>query len=819
LSKKNTIKKKDMKKHLLLLLSIFMIVAFLKPYHIKAQNKTKDIYDEAVDPEKFDLNLFSQVLTFELNKNRILFGLDEFQSDKDNALTSAAMFQADYMAENEQLTLDNSKKKKTTVLRVKKYGGSKNVVELITKEAIGKGKTFFTYRELAFKIVSKWLRDSKQKVFLNDPKYNIAGIGANIGKRQKDIYVSVIFGNYTSLNTGAKERNVLAVPFTKKQYKLKSYDNTICKDCEKFNDYDNLLKGLNIEDGKIYLSYNYIKNFKKLIKNKKDGLAIDIIQKGQFPCTGSNIIDYNLVNKGVMTKRMYYKKIYKKNLLKKEDANKLKVCLGKLPSGIDNNIELNLIIIQNKIVCKTLNKKFIEEGSIDFAKKSNFLNDTTTFKYTPYVIKPDSGMLTFKIPFEQGKYNYKEEDIKPFLDSLDEPDFIIKDLVISAYSSIEGSDETNTMLQKKRAESIVTAIGERQTDVIKTKVITSGSWDMLKKDIKNTKYDTIALFKTEAEAKDYIMNHQLLKELEPILQLHRYAQIVMRVSYDISGDKEKTFAISKFNKAVKQKDVKTAYNIQQFIFKKVNANKYSSDLISKMTIPYEKQNSILLLNKIMMENKLKKDTSSGFCSDLAKLYKLETAKGNKTPNNYIIFDYLNCQLLYTPLSTDAQINEMQAQIDGLYKSKINKDDLDALNLEYQFKIIKTFDTIKTSSAIVKSSVEKIKTILGVRDSSWENSYKLAVVMSKQKNYTYAMSLLDPYVYNKDISEDFAFLYVPLCSQLQDRILTNRFAYAMGVASKKNPKRFCDLFNGERFSMLVFENPDVKTLQCTSCGGN
>jgi hypothetical protein len=807
-----------MKKCLLLLLTVVIFIAFTKPQQVKAQNK--DVYDEVIDPEKFDLNIFTQVLLFELNKNRILFGLDEFQADKDAVLTSAATLQADYMADNQQLTLENSKKKKTTALRVKKFGGSKNVAEFVTKMSIGKGKSYFTYRKLAIDIAGKWARDSKQKELLNNPKYNIAGIGATINMVQKEIYVSVVLGNFTSYNNGAKERNSLKVPFTKKQYKLKPYDNTTCKDCEKFNDYENLLNGLTIEEGKIYLSYDYIKNLNKIIKNKKDGLAIDIIQKEQFPCAGSNILDYNLINKGVMTKRMYSKKIYKKNLLKKEDPNKIKVCLGKVPAGLDGNIELNLIIIQNKIVCKTLNRKFIEQGTIDVSKKSKFLNDTTTYKYTPYVIKPDSGMLTFKIPFEQGKYNYKQEDIKPFLDSLDEPDFIIKDLVISAYSSLEGSDVTNTTLQKKRAESIVLAIGERQKDIIKTKIITSGSWEMFKVDIKKTKYDSLfSTCKTELEAKDLMMKNLLLNELEPVLKQHRFAQIVMRVSYDVSGDKEKTFVLSKFNKAVKQKDIKTAYNIQQFIFKKITSNKYSPDVLSMMVIPYDKQNTVLLLNKIILENNIKKDTSAGFCDNLGKLYKLENDKGNKTPNNYIIFDYLNCQLLYAPVGNEQKINDMQNQIEALYNSKIKKEDIDALNLEYQFKIIKALDTVKTYATIVKNSVEKIKTLLGVKDSTWENSYKLAVVMTKQKNYAYAMSLLDPYVYNKEVSEDFLFLYVSLCSQLQDRMLTNRFSYAMTAASKKNPKRFCDLFKEDKFSMLVLENPDVKTLHCTSCGGN
>jgi len=809
-----------MKKILLLLLTTVVFVLYSKPHKAYSQAKNTDVYDEIIDPEKFDVNLFSQVLLFEINKHRTLFRLDEFIADKDNVLTSAAMLQADYMTDNKKLTYDNSKKKKTTALRAKKFGGSRVVAEYVTKESIGKGKSNYSYRKIATVVALKWFRAAKEKEILLNPYYNIAGIGANINIVQREMYVSIVVGNCTSYNSGVKDRNSLKVPYTKKKYKLKTYQVIPCKECEKFNDLDNLQKGLYAQDGKIYLSYDYIKNLQKIIKAKKDGFAVDIIQKDQFPCAGNNIIDYNLVNKGIMTKPKYTKKILKKNLMKNEDPNKLKVCLGKLPAGISDDYELNLIIIQNKVVCKTLNRKFIEVGSIDFAKKTKFLNDTLTFKYSPYVIKPDSGMLTFRIPFEQGKYTYKQEDIKPFLDSLDEPDFIIKDLVISAYSSLEGSDATNINLQKKRAESIVLAIGERQKDIINTKIITSGTWDMFKKDIQQTKYDSIfSGFKTEAEAKDYIMKNQMLSELEPILKMHRYAQIVMRVSYDITGDKEKIFAISKFNKAVKQKDVKTAYNIQQFIFRKVNTGAYEPEVLTKMIIPYDKQNSVLILNKMVFENHLKKDTANGYCQNIEKLYKLETGVGNKTPNPYIIYDYLNCQLLYAPLGNEKKVTETQNQIDYLYNSKIKKDDVDALNLEYQFKIIKAFDTLKFYAPMVKNSVEKIKLLLGVKDSTWQNSYKLAVVMTKQKNYSYALNLLEPYVYNKDLTEDFLFLYLSLCSHEPKNLLTSRFAHIMNAASKMNPKRFCDLFKEDKFSMLVFEHPDVKALHCTSCGGN
>lgn len=47
----------------------------------------------------------------------------------------------------------------------------------------------------------------------------------------------------------------------------------------------------------------------------------------------------------------------------------------------------------------------------------------------------------------------------------------------------------------------------------------------------------------------------------------------------------------------------------------------------------------------------------------------------------------------------------------------------------------------------------------------------------------------------------------------------KFNYAMNRAQELNPARYCDLFNGEYFSLRIFENPEIKASYCEHCEGS
>ena len=262
-----------------------------------------------------------------------------------------------------------------------------------------------------------------------------------------------------------------------------------------------------------------------MMRGKKDGFAVDIIQKAQFPCSKPNILDYNLPYIGYLTKRIYSNKLWKENLKKaKKDfianrknkkekfdkneflkENRLDACIcAKMPK-IPGQYDLNLIMIFDKHICGSIRRNYVEVGEVEFSYNLSFIEDTVTYKVlTPYLPKPDTAELTFRVPFEKNKFEYDTADILPLINSLNEPDFFINKIHISAYSSIEGTEEINTMLQEKRAMSIVEAIkqGEDEDlrDSIATEIKTDNGWELFKGDVADTEFDTIGKMDMERAA-------------------------------------------------------------------------------------------------------------------------------------------------------------------------------------------------------------------------------------------------------------------------------------------------------------------------------
>ena len=769
-----------------------------------------DSYYEKINPEVFRPSLMAEVILSQLNKHREDLNIENLF--KHDILEKAADDQALYMATIEEATLKNKGNKKTTADRMKLYGGTHMVEEIVAKANCFNGKEPRTYLEVAEEIVSKWIMKKKTLLIIDNQKYIFAGVGAVVDYNGKKVYVSAVFGNHYSFNAGSKLRNSMDVPYTTKRYGLKPYDDKICKRCKKFENIEQLHKALSVKDGKVYFHYNdNIKAFRKLIRNPKDGFAIDIVQKNQYNCIGDNIVDYNLITKGVLLKPIFAPKIYKKNMIPGEKLKDLMVVIGTIPDDIKGEYELNLLVIQDKHVCKTITKTYVEGGDVDYFNPLELIPDTVSIPTEEvYVPKADTNTLYFIVPFEKGKYEYKPEDIEPLITALKKPDFIILELTIAAYSSIEGSDETNLMLQKKRAESIVNALKSRQKDNFISQIKTDYAWENFKNDILATKYSFLA-DKTMEEAKEYIKSHNLLNELEPILAKHRYAEIFMTVTYDIQGNKEQAFVVDKFNRTITKDDIPFAFSIQKYIINKVVEKIYSASAATNMNIPEENRNAPFLINKLYLEkiatkNKLNDD----YCDRINTLHLY-------APNNpYILYNKTCCDVFHCEFETQEEINKLQNKIDQLYNTKIEKKIVDQLNLDFQFKMIKYLDTTAKPSPTVQKAFEKIKTIVNLDENDWKNSLELAQLFIKYKDFNFAIKLLDPLVDNPEVSEEFLFTYVSLCSLYQPKLMSNKFSRALERASKMNPRRYCELFKGDKFSFQVFDNPYVKDYYCKTC---
>jgi uncharacterized protein YkwD len=755
----------------------------------------------------FDYPTFNNLLLKGINKFRLENNLDTLEIN--SVLQGAAEISSSYMAGNENA--DPKSLQKTTPKNIKKAGGSTKGEEVIIVTPLGKGKNQLKPEEVAKTILAKWTSSLKEKTIVLNSANTYVGVSGWADDAEKRVYVSVMLGNSQSLNEGASHRKELAVQFNTKSKKLLEPDPKKCKNCDKFKDFENLQAGLSVEDGKIYLDYNNLKAIKRLIKKSTDGLAVDVVQKEQFSKEDYNIVDHNLRSKGVMLKPVRKDRLFSKNLAQPDNpqkknsrVRKLRVEMGKFPKNLNGSYELNLMIIQDGYVCKTVLRSYMEYADQESSPiEMQSMPETTGAINPPFEPRSESALLNFTIPFEKNKSDFKMEDVQPFINALQEPDFIIEGLFIYAYSSIEGDSVANAKLQRKRAESVVKVLQQMQQTKITPTILNNDSWDLFRLEMEDGKYDYLTKMRKK-EVVDKI-NHTkgLSEELEASLAKERFAQVVMDVTYDISGNKEEKFSIVQFNRAVKAGNTKQAYRIMDYIAKKVIEKKYSDAIFDKLEIANDGKNAGLLMNKIyyyyLIHNKVVDEEEYKGILELQKM-----DGGNPTVN----FNALFCKIaLDSVAGNKSEQTEMQMKIDELYKTALPKKLIDGLNIEWQFKIMDALDTLEGAQEQRQACIDKIKSFYNFKDASKQNAIKLAYAFARAKEFNFACGLLEPYLAHPD--EKVLFAYISIASHVPDKFYSRKFSGALAEIKKIDPARYCKLFGAPFMSFQVLENADVK----------
>ena len=776
---------------------------------------------DKIDPEAFNADILIQPIIDGLNGVRWNAGADSMIANDILANTSAQLA-ADY-AGMKKIQQDAEITSKYN----KKNGGTIKVEEVAVDVSSGKSKSPFTYAQVAQDIVDKIKKSKKFAQITNNPKYFYIGVGSEIIPETRKIYVSVVVGGIDAFNKGAEDKNKLAAPYTTKKFGLFMFDEKTCKVCDKFTDLPKLEDHIYLKDGLIYLETDNLKQLKKYFKNPKDGLAIDIVQKSQYPCNSENIFDNNLLTRGITTKPIYTKKLLKSNELIKDDpkTNSFKGVIGKVSKktfpNIDEDYELNLIYIVDKTICRTIRRSYLEEGGMQSITPLNIYPDTVTMndpkRYTP---QAENQTLEFIIPFEQGKSNYKTDDIAGFLQALNEPKYIINEVNITAHSSLEGDSTTNAKLQKNRAQSIIDALEKYQNQEVTQNITTSDSWDMFVDSIKKTQYaDWASMSKQEIKSK---LHGDILNELEDLLSHERFAKIEMKVTYDINGGNEEVFVLSQYKKALDKKDYPKALSIQKYIVDAIMSKKYSAKNLLDITIPTDAPKSAnqnayasLLVNIMFIDNHF----NQADVITTATMTKFDEMTKTYPNNDFVLYNKYMSFVKVGTLTDKKQITETQNSINMMYNRQIPQNMNDALNLEYQFKILEKVDTLDAGVANpdAQACMDRIKKIFNLEESNWQNSLQLAYIFQKHGDLVYSMKLLQPYVGDEKPNEELLFTYIALAAHYQDEIFSRNFRLAMQKASELDPTRYCDLFGYPNITFQVMDNPLIKNQFCNTCG--
>jgi len=761
---------------------------------------------------KFRTEVLPKVLLKELNRFRASKGLDTLEMSE--MLQSAAEISSQGMADN-----DSEKTDRKTALKYLKYvGATQKGEELVMKGVISKGREDFSTNDVAKVIYNRWENDAQDLAVLTNPKYTLVGIVGTIDEDGEKVYVSAYFGGYDITNGGVIYKDQLAVPFNTKSKSLDPGNPKICKTCERWRNYDLLQKGLYVSGDKIYLRYPNAKDLRRFLKKEKDGLAVDIVQRSQYISADYNIVDNNMMNKGIMSKVIYKEALFKKNLLitKDKKANRkvkgIEVLIGKFDPKITGPYELNLIVVQNGAICKTVTRGYTESGTNESNTPIGLLPmENSRGLKPPFEPRSESSIVNFIIPFEKNKAEFKQVDIEPFIKAMNEPDFIIDGLYIYAYASIEGDSVANSKLQRKRAESVVTVLQGMQNNKINPTIQTKDSWGLFLLENEDGKYaDIVNLGKNKAIER-INGDKKLMEELEPILAKERFAQIIMDVTYDVSGTKEEKFATVSFNRAVKANNTKLCYKIIEFINKRVNEGKYPVSIYDSLKITDTPKNVGLQNNQIYYGYLAKNTVDDEDQKTLDKLLLVEPA------NPVLQYNKVFCQL---KLDSSAGNPEHQAQvqqtINNLY-GKLDSNYVNGLNIEWQFKIMETLDTLANSEAQIDACIARIKQFYNIKDATWQNALKLASVFNRAKDYNYAATLLEPYLNSPKVNENLVFTYISSASRVQEKYYSRTFAKALEIAKNKNQERYCKLFGEPFMTFQVLENPEVKKVYQGTCG--
>ncbi len=789
---------------------LFPFILLLVCTNLFSQKKNK----KTISDENFKLEELPRIILKELNRFRISKGLDTLE------MSDMLQFSGDLSSDKMASAGKDKIEPKQTLKHLKKAGATKRGEEITMKAPISKGRENYKTDEVAKTIYNRWETNPKNLPIVINPKFTLVGISCSVDDAGKKVYVSAVFGGYDILNGGVIYKKQLDIPFNTKSKSLKGPDARKCKTCERWRNYDVLQKGLYVDGNKIFLRYSNSRELRRILKKSTDGLAVDVVQRIQYVPADYNIVDNNLYNKGVMGKVIYRDKFFKSNLFlkdKKVDPKKRKkikaieVEMGKFNQKITGSYELNLIVVQDKKVCKTITRGYNENGKIDSKTPIGILSaKNSTGLKPPFEPKNESSIINFTIPFEKNKAEFKQEDIQPFIKALNEPDFIIDGLFIYAYASIEGDSVSNSKLQRKRAESVVNVLQSFQNNKIRPTIETKDSWGLFMLENEDGKYASlVSLGKRKAIAK-INGDDNLQKELEPILAKERFAQIVMDITYDVTGPKEQKFTTVSFARAIKANNQNQAFKIMEFMGKRMVENKYPESVFDSLKLAESTANVPYLNNmvyyKYQVNNTIDEDDDETF----TRLLKLD-------PQNPILqYNKVFCQL---KLDSNAGNPEHQAQvqqtIDGLY-GKLDSNYVNGLNIEWQFKIMESLDTAENADAQIDACIERIKSFYNIKDASWQNALKLSYVFSRAKDYRYSSTILEPYLSKPDVTESLVFMYIASASRVQEKYYSRTFARALEIAKNKNPDRYCKLFGEPFMTFQVLENPEVKKIYNTNC---
>lgn len=797
-------------KKLTYLLTLLIIVTLTAAY---GQNPT-----DKIDLKKFNERLLAELINTRINTLRDSLKLHKME--RDSILEMAAKNHSAYIKKTDDIShLQPTPEFSNLEKRVEYFKGTQEklseIIEVIyldkptqiykEKESI----KIYTYEEAANFYFKNSFNTSAHYEIMTKKEFYTSGIAFGVNEERKCIYVVQVFGSKSfKFHHSVKHKDNKKTFYPSKKlnienaYGLQPYDEKICMKCvDKFNLIpDNIKYGLTVENNKIYFSFSDATYFDKLFPDGDEAIAVDVLHMDQFPCFAGNMLHRSSVHDGILFKPMTKSEILKGNLNK--ESNEIKVVFGDCPYKDPAEYELILLLIKTNSLCDYRLNTPIQRNKTEIMEIDLY---TDTLSKSEILKKKN---LRFGIPFEKGKSEYQEKDIKPFYDSLNLNKFNIKELTILAYSSVEGSAESNLELQKQRAQSIVKVLQSFQLDSIKTVIRTLENWDQFFRDVKNTPYAWMSTL-DKATIKEKLQQDSLLIALEPILKKERKAFITLKVveKIDLTGDKNEL--VKHYMNALAKKDVANASILQTTLFDAISAGEMKYDMVGLVAIPKSKEFAQMMNNDVVFRytNKIPGDYVKN----------LEEASTLDPSNLFIKFNIYNIQLKSWADSSMLVSNPdpIIKNIKTLFNTKVDKKMVNQIYLNY-YILVSDMYKANQKYKYRDDAVGLVKKYYKTVEATQKDYLILANYFVSHGRKDYALEVLQPVIQSGEYSEDILFSYLSLTIGDLNSYEKNSTVSLMKKARELNKDRFCKLFGVDELKFQLFKSEELKDMYCESC---
>ncbi|MFA0960485.1 hypothetical protein AB9P05_01635 [Roseivirga sp. BDSF3-8] len=569
--------------------------------------------------------------------------------------------------------------------------------------------------------------------------------------------------------------------------------------------------GIHIEDRKIILAIRSKEAFEKLFDHKYDGIAVDVIERRQYPCDRENGRASAWAYNGYLMPPVYLKELEENAVVL--NNNWYLLTYGELPSRYEvADIELNLLMVQKKYLCEYIQPINVESSQWSLLEMGMY-RDSLPTENKEGGHQLISKVLRFTVPFNQNQVSFEKEEIQPLYDSLDLTDYNIKEINVKAYASVEGSLEKNLELQRGRANSIISALQAYQKPEISSTIITNENWVEFLNEIQGTEYSYLA-GKSKEEVKEELQKPGVLNDLEPALSTHRKALIELKLQKKFSEAENDPVMLKKFfDQSIKEKNVEEALYIQNIVYELIKDEKLPGEFLDKLEVPKTTQYGSLLNNQWVFRYELNGEDVYEHIKAFERLNEL------MPDNRKVLYNLTALKLkAWTQGELITNKREIEGLLDKLQRLDLHESLLIRLITNYKIILVSQYDAGMNYSK-KRATLKDISMAYYDLELSDADLVSLAKFLSRNAAYDWARNILEERAYDVGASEDLIFFYLNLT--IGNPAMRENIAYRTLLlnAIEKNTLRFCEMFRSRHVggvSFQLLDNDYLKTTYCESC---